>query len=538
LTEGNTTVVGIDGYAPLLREYEVTWANDSKVDIEFYVDEPLGNASISIQGPENVELGFDRFTETDTPKGNEFLYETNYTFDAEGEYRIRLEWVSDEYDNTEIYFADRDVVHDLTAPDPHINGPTTATVGKEVVFDGTESTDAHEIEGYEWVIDGNQSATGETIATNFTEPGRHEVALTVTDGRGNEATVDYAFEVLDATTVEDVQINETNGTGLDIEIGPDRSKKRVLIEQTGGLAGNGTAILDSLTLTVPTNGTANLTTSASSGAPSGFDGPNGDSFETFDVNHSGATVSDVTFHFSVNRTAIDAATLSIDAIALYREQQGWTRLPTLRVGGDATHVQYRATSPGLSRFVIGGSEEFAQDTDGTGDGAGTDESGTDETGSDTESVESAPVVGEPAFAVVEGRLLTRNVSIGEPVVVRATIANDGNASGTYVAGLRVNGTVVRTRSVTIPAGEIREVTIAETAASGGAVTVNGTRLGSVTIGGEAAGTGGGGGGGGIPIPNPLSLWPGGLVGQVLGGIIGLVVVVFGALKGLALYLGY
>ena len=40
------------------------------------------------------------------------------------------------------------------------------------------------------------------------------------------------------------------------------------------------------------------------------------------------------------------------------------------------------------------------------------------------------------------------------------------------------------------------------------------------------------------LPNPLALWPGGLVGTVLGALVGLVAVVYGVLKALAIYLGY
>ena len=40
------------------------------------------------------------------------------------------------------------------------------------------------------------------------------------------------------------------------------------------------------------------------------------------------------------------------------------------------------------------------------------------------------------------------------------------------------------------------------------------------------------------LPNPLSLWPGGIVGTVLGAFVGLVGVVYSILKALAIYLGY
>jgi len=537
MTDGRVTVAGIDGFPPFLKEYEVSWTAPSRVEIAFYVDEPLGDATVTIKGRESGVLGLGEFTETDTQPANEYRYATNYTFDAEDDYTITLESVEDAHSNVELYFADREVVHDLTDPTARVNGPTTATVGKAITFEGADSSDETRIESFEWVIDGNVTSANESITHTFEESGSHEVALTVADGRNNTHAVRHPIEVLHATTAVDVAISPTNGTGVDVVIGPNRTKQRVLVEGSGGLGGNGTTVLDSLILTVPTNATANLSTAASTGAPGTFDVPDGATFETLDLQHEGASVSDVTFRFSVRRSALENASVPLDGVSLYREHEGWTRLPTLRVGGNDTHVQYRATSPGLSRFVIAGSDEPIDD--GTGDGGGGDEGGASD-GTAADGGPAGGTDGEPAFAVVDGRLLTRNVSAGEPVVVRATITNDGSATGTYVAGVSVGETVLRTTEVTIPVGESREVTIAEPVASGGVVAVNGTRVGSVALAGgsAAAGSVDDGGGGGLPIPDPLALWPGGLVGRVLGAIFWLVLVVFGILKGLAIYLGY
>jgi len=57
-------------------------------------------------------------------------------------------------------------------------------------------------------------------------------------------------------------------------------------------------------------------------------------------------------------------------------------------------------------------------------------------------------------------------------------------------------------------------------------------------GGNESEDGGDGGGFDVPIPNPLALWPDGLVGTILTGVIGLLVGTYGVLKALALYLGY
>ena len=45
-----------------------------------------------------------------------------------------------------------------------------------------------------------------------------------------------------------------------------------------------------------------------------------------------------------------------------------------------------------------------------------------------------------------------------------------------------------------------------------------------------------GDGGGIP--NPFSLWPDGIVGTAIAGLVAFVAVAYGVLKGIAIYLGY
>lgn len=531
LTDGSVTVTGVDGYTPYLQEYGVSWVNDSTVEIAFYVDERLDNISVAVHGPESTVLGPEDFTETDTPPAIEFRYDTNYTFRAEGEYRITLELVADPSGNRGLYFADRTVVHDVTSPQARMSSPASTTLGQTVAFDASESTDNQGVQAYEWRIDGNVTGTNETFEHAFDDSGSHEVALTVTDERGNTDTAVRSIEVLDVSTTRDVTIAPRNGTGVDVVIGPNRTKRRVLVDRSGSLARNDSISLDSLTLNVPTNATANLTTAADGDAPTDFAVPDQTGFGTFDVEREGAEVSDVTFRFTVNRTALENASVPADGMSLYRDSgEGWSRLPALRVGGNDTHLQYRATSSGFSRFVVAGSNTTgdtgsdADDPAAPNDGSPSEESGGEEVNG-----------GEPAVAIVDARLLTHDVSSGDPVVARATVVNDGNGTGTGVVGLEVDGSVVGTGAVTVPPGAQREVTVATPIETGGLVTMNGSRLGSVTVGGGAVASGSDGG---FSIPNPLSLWPGGLFGRVLGAMFWLVVVVYAILKSLAIYLGY
>ena len=147
-----------------------------------------------------------------------------------------------------------------------------------------------------------------------------------------------------------------------------------------------------------------------------------------------------------------------------------------------------------------------------------------------------------------------------------TLANDGTERGSFLAGLAVGSQVVDTRQVTVDGGERRSVSFATRAVSDGTVSVNGTVAGDLRVvegtetptataesggglfsngdendtseGGNESEDGGDGGGFDVPIPNPLALWPDGLVGTILTGVIGLLVGTYGVLKALALYLGY
>jgi hypothetical protein len=94
-------------------------------------------------------------------------------------------------------------------------------------------------------------------------------------------------------------------------------------------------------------------------------------------------------------------------------------------------------------------------------------------------------------------------------------------------GFAVDGTVAGV--VTVEPADERPPTTNETpsTAAGDAATV--TDRPGTTATGETDGGG---------LPNPLALWPGGIVGTAIAGLLGLVAVTYGVLKALAVYLGY
>ncbi|MFC6755653.1 hypothetical protein ACFQER_01720 [Halomicroarcula sp. GCM10025894] len=129
-------------------------------------------------------------------------------------------------------------------------------------------------------------------------------------------------------------------------------------------------------------------------------------------------------------------------------------------------------------------------------------------------------------------------SVGETVVINVTATNRGEAGGTYPFSVRLNGTSVATHELSVPAGDTVTRSYEQNLTAEGELSVAGTPVANVSA--ES-------GGSLLPasvagllsgLPNPLALWPGGIVGTVLGALVGLVVVVYSVLKALAIYLGY
>mgnify|MGYP000318434295 FL=1 len=80
-------------------------------------------------------------------------------------------------------------------------------------------------------------------------------------------------------------------------------------------------------------------------------------FSYFNITHqfSNDNVTNASLTFLLNRTRLRERNVSADQVALYRytaQNQTWTRLRTQIQTQNATHVRYRAESPGLSEFAV------------------------------------------------------------------------------------------------------------------------------------------------------------------------------------------
>jgi hypothetical protein len=118
-------------------------------------------------------------------------------------------------------------------------------------------------------------------------------------------------------------------------------------------------------------------------------------------------------------------------VSLYRKHDGnWSALSTEQTGSNATHETFRATSPGLSVFAVGGqvSEDEA------------DEPANETTGNETSAPEQ-----NSSFAVTNVTTNTARIVPNSTVSVNATVTNSGTGGGNYTAALALNGSVVATR---------------------------------------------------------------------------------------------
>lgn len=569
LTDANATVTGMDGFRPQLQNFSIVRTNESTATVRVVSSEALSELYVGVGGPGTDTLTMANFTKISTPAQYEVPYEANVTFPEEGEYDLLVGTMIDTNGVTTKFGVERTVLVDHTPPTASIAAPASARVGETVTFSGEPSSDEYGVASYNWSVGENRTATGQSTEFAFDTPGYHGVTLTVTDERGNTDSTTYPILVDAPVTTENVSVEATdvgevsdgtpNGTVTVVRastatVGSNRTTGRVRIARDGSLLSSTAVSLESLVVDVPVDTSARLEFASAANLSDWFDTANTTALAGFEVSHE-RSLPTATFRFSVNRSRLDAAGLSPDDVTLYREADGWRQVYTTKIAENGGEITYEATAAGLSRFVVGGSgggtaqddSQQSVDSDGStgadADGGADDSSGEgagDGTGEGTDGTGQSPSQsGTASILVTNSTLLTETVDAGDRAVVRAIASNSGNATGTYVVGFVVNNSAVSTTTVTVPAGENRSVTFAEPVEAGGTVVVNGTIAGTLSVeANQSDGAATTASGGGLPIPNPLALWPGGFVGRALGAVFWFAVILYGVLKGLALYLGY
>jgi len=535
LSTGSKTVTGMDTVVPDFRSFDLTRINASTVEVRVAANEPLTGLNVAITGPVTDRLTMANFTAVDATNTT---FRARYTAPDYGAYSFVWERAVDRYGNPRILSRMRQFRYEDSAPDVVFDGPATTTVDTPVNFSAAETVDEDGIEGYRWRIDGGTVLSGPSIQVAFAAAGRHDITLEVTDSEGHTAVVTRTVQVrrsadspVTVTPVSASQANATvRGSGLVQQVRAEN----------GSLVGTGAVRLERISAVFPANRSVSLRFRAADSVPASFDGP---SFGRFDIDHDGPA-NRVTFRFSVDRATLNGSGVAPGNVALYRNADGWTRLSTSVVNRLDDRVVYQASAPGLSQFAVGtaptssGTEAAASTTDGTTAEAATGTGSSPEPSGETGTAVDQGSAPRADITVTNVTVTETAPSVGETVRINVTATNRGDADGTYPFSVRLNGSSVATHEISVPAGGTRTESYEQNLTTEGELSVAGTPVANVSAksGGSllpasVAGLLSG-------LPNPLALWPGGIVGTILGGVVGVVVVVYSVLKALAIYLGY
>jgi plastocyanin len=525
LTNGSVDVTGMDSFYPGLESFDVTWENKTSARIRVVANEELAEIRVEISGPSDTVLTRDDFTNVN-PRDFAAPYEHTHTFPTDGTYRVLLVRGTDRGGNVVNFSRARLLTRDVGTPEAAIEGQRHINQGDRARFDGGKSTDNIGIEAYNWSIDGDSVGSGETFEHAFDEPGTYEVTLEVSDSRNNVDNTTHTVTVHEAPTKDGVTVagNQSDAVTATVSGGRDAAAVRVT-DAYGRLAVSDEVTLTELRPTLGANEAATIDIVTTS-VPGEFAGAtNATGIGSFEVTPN-RSLDETTVRFSVPPSRLSDAGLSFADPKLYHNEGGWEALDTEVVRATNRHVVYEATAPGFSTVVVGGEPSLKPP-----------QTTTQPSGTADIEVQSA-------------NLLAAEARFGEPALVSANVRNTGNASGTSTIGVTAGPDVVATRPVTIPANETRTVELSFNASENATIAVNGSRAGDLVVtdvptpaetSTEATEAGNSSSGGlvpSVPVPNPLALWPDGIIGTALAGLIGFVVVVFLVLKTVAWYLGY
>jgi len=528
LPHESVTVTGMDAVVPKYRDFNVTRVNSSTAEVTVETHEPLSQLRVSVGGPSLDELNISGFSER---TGNSATYTREYTFPEEGEYSLLLMSVTDTNGNENSFGRQRTFLYDGSAPNISVTGPENATVGESVTFSAAGTTDDQGVDSIRWQVGGDTILTGENITVAFASPGSHEVSVTAADPLGNTETVTRVVSVAGTRTGGNVTVRQPNATTANVSVNGTGQPQRIHSPEGALLSGqNGT--LERIALTFPRNESVALTIRARRPTQSFATATGHTGVSRFDIDHGSVPAEAATFTFTVDRDTLAAVGADPSSVTLFRNSDGWTPLATEIAGRSESHIVYRAESPGLSTFVVGVERTTTADEKPTATSE-SEASTPDPEPTETQTEET----GQPEIVVTNATAVPSTLGPGDRTVITVELENRGTASGDHNVIVALNTSILTTRTVTVPAGETRTTEFARSVPEDatGALTVDGQRIGNVTASSS---------GFSLPalpsvgIPNPLSLWPDGIVGTVLGGLLGVAIGLYSVLKALAIYLGY
>lgn len=522
LASGTRTVTGMDAVSPEYRGYTLDRVNGSTVDVHVATNEPLDTLRVTVTGPVNDTLTRSDFRE----HGSDTLFYTaQYRFSEEGSYSFVWDRAGDRNGNTLRLSAIRNFYYEDNAPDVILEGPHSTSVETPVSFSAASSTDEDGIESVRWRIDGGTVLTGETVEVAFASAGTHELVVEVTDGDGNTAIQRRTVRV--SGTDGPVRFDRHNATHATATVEGTGFVQQVR-GANGSVVESSNASLDRLNAAFPSGVNASLAFRAADSTP---DSLNATGLGLFEITHSDVPADSVAFRFSVDAAVFNRVGAEPADVSLYRFTDGWTELETTVVSRGEGTIVYGASSPGLSQFAV------AVEDSGTPEGVQAAQGTPTQTPMPTESPQTeAPAVSD--IAITNVTVNETNPSVNDTVSINVTARNRGSAAGNRTFAVLLNDTSLGSNQIAVGAGETRTQEYVYELPQAGPLDVAGQRVATVGSGGGLLGSLPVVGGIFSSLPNPLALWPGGLVGTVLAGLVGLSVVTFGVLKGLAIYLGY
>ena len=446
------------------------------------------------------------------------------------------------------------------APEIRVDRDRTVVLGPErlflsgVAFEGmterlvveTRDAETGETVDYQVVHSGSRServefdrevAIGENrtdVIVRATDPdGVEHTERFVVDGRTQETFVGEndgaATDDWPKVSVQSLQDGRTGTASASVTVERGAADTTVSVPDSGGpsdVVGTANVTLDRMAVDLAADANVTATVVARERAGDALRAPDGATpAASVTVQHSvpDDAVDGVTFDLTVRRTYLDAHGLEPSNLSVHRfSDGGWSAIETTLVETNETRAHYEVSSPGLSVFSLATDPALAgtdgnATADGTTNGTAGDETTADGARNETARNESSDG-GEATVFVTNVTVNRTEAAVNESVAVNVTLANDGDAEGTYTAGLQtihgVNVTLRETRPVTVAPGEEETVGFTTQFAREGnhTVMVNGTQAGPVVV---------SQGGGLFSFLSVLSILPLRLIGMAVGGLLGL-----------------
>ncbi|WP_135826101.1 COG1470 family protein [Halorussus ruber] len=370
---------------------------------------------------------------------------------------------------------------DETPPDAALSVESNRTEeGDELTFDASDASDGQStVTAYRWDFDGDgtpeETTENATVEHAFDSPGTYNVTVTVVDFGNNTDNATVQVRV-DPDERAHSGGGSSGGGGGGASVGPPPVDADP--EKTGPNAGlvdvrNGRAD-ETIQSSLPASAVAEETgvEFRSVGVDLKRDNahfvvetarPAGASLDSVpaDVTLGSLSVagkyvkprqvSGVTYEVAIGKSRLDEAGLAPADLTAYQRTGGesggaWERT-NLTVASRGETVLLRVEADALSPIAVGA---------------------------------------ERSVTVADAGLAAKQVAPGDPVSATATLENEGDSPAGFTAALRADGEEVAARSVTVPAGETKQVTVNATLSPGThRLELAGESVGNVTVAEEA-----------------------------------------------------